>query len=100
MKKITIDHKEYTMPKMSIDTYSEYLELSEMMDGRDRYTKQDLDAMSEFICKAYGDQFTVEALRDAEMGLDATGLIMEFQMIDMNIADELTKRMENISKNF
>ena len=56
--------------------------------------------MSLFICKAYGNQFTIEELKNPETGLDAAGLILEFQFIDMGIADELTKRMENIEKNF
>lgn len=89
-----------TMPKMSIDTYTEYLELAEVVDAKQRYSKQDIEAMGLFICKAYGDQFTVEELKNPETGLDAAGLILEFQFIDMGIADELTKRMENIEKNF
>lgn len=93
-------NKEFTMPKMSIDTYTEYLELAEVIDAKQRYSKQDIEAMGLFICKAYGDQFTVEELKNPETGLDAAGLILEFQFIDMGIADELTKRMENIEKNF
>ena len=31
-RKIIVNNKEFTMPKMSIDTYTEYLELAE---GRD-----------------------------------------------------------------
>ena len=50
--------------------------------------------------QAYGDQFTVEELKNPETGLDAAGLILEFQFIDMGIADDLTKRMEKIEKNF
>ena len=88
------------MPKMSIDTYTEYLELAEVIDAKKRYSKQDIEAMSLFICKAYGNQFTVEELKNPETGLDAAGLVLEFQFIDMGIADELTKRMENIEKNF
>ena len=75
-RKIIVNNKEFTMPKMSIDTYTEYLELAEVIDAKQRYSKQDIEAMGLFICKAYGDQFTV------------------------GIADELTKRMENIEKNF
>ena len=99
-RKIIISNKEFTMPKMSIDTYTEYLELTEVIDAKQRYSKQDIEAMSLFICKAYGNQFTVEELKNPETGLDAAGLILEFQFIDMGIADELTKRMENIEKNF
>lgn len=71
-----------------------------IVDAKQRYSKQDIEAMGLFICKAYGDQFTVEELKNPETGLDAAGLILEFQFIDMGIADDLTKRMEKIEKNF
>lgn len=99
-RKIIISNKEFTMPKMSIDTYTEYLDIAEQIDTRPRYTKQDIEIMAMFVCKAYGDQFTVEELKNPETGLDAAGLILEFQFIDMGIADDLTKRMEKIEKNF
>ena len=99
-RKIIISNKECTMPKMSIDTYTEYLDITEQIDTHPRYTKQDIEIMAMFVCKAYGAQFTVEELKNPETGLDAAGLILEFQFIDMGIADELTKRMENIEKNF
>lgn len=99
-RQIIINNKEFTMPKMSIDTYTEYLELAETIDAKKRYSKQDIEAMELFICKAYGDQFTIEELKDPETGIDAAGLILEFQFIDMAVADELTKRMEKIEKNF
>ena len=99
-RKVIVNKKEYTMPKMSIDTYMDYLELSEQIDTKKRYTKQDIEAMVLFVCKAYGDQFTAEELKDVESGLDAAGIIMEFQFIDVGIGEELTKRMEKIEKNF
>ena len=88
------------MPKMSIDTYMDYLELSEQIDAKKRYTKQDIEAMVLFVCKAYGDQFTAEELKDVENGLDAAGIIMEFQFIDVGVGEELARRMEKIQKNF
>lgn len=99
-RKVIINKKEYTMPKMSIDTYMEYLDLSEQIDAKKRYTKQDIEAMVLFVCKAYGNQFTAEELKDVENGLDAAGIIMEFQFIDVGIGEELTKRIEKIEKNF
>lgn len=99
-RKVIINKKEYTMPKMSIDTYMEYLDLSEQIDVKKRYTKQDIEAMVMFVCKAYGDQFTAEELKDKENGLDAAGIIMEFQFIDVGIGEELARRMEKIQKNF
>ncbi len=98
--KIIVNHKEYTMPKMDVDTYMDYLELSEQIDGKPRYTKTDIEAMLLFIVKAYGDQFTVEELKDKETGVDAAGIVLEFQFIDMRVADEMTKRMEKMEKNF
>ena len=99
-RKVIVNKKEYTMPKMSIDTYMDYLELSEQIDTKKRYTKQDIEAMVLFVCKAYGDQFTAEELKDVESGLDAAGIIMEFQLIDVSVGEELARRMEKIQKNF
>ena len=99
-RKIIVNNKEFTMPKMSIDTYMEYLGLAEQVDGKQRYTRQDIEAMTLFVCKAYGDQFTVDELKNPETGIDAAGIIMEFQFIDMGVAEELTKRMEKVQKNF
>ena len=99
-RKIIISNKEFTMPKMSIDTYTEYLDITEQIDTHPRYRKQGIEIMAMFVCKAYGDQFTVEELKNPETGLDAAGLILEFQFIDTGIGEELTKRMEKIEKNF
>lgn len=99
-RKIIINKKEFTMPKMSIDTYMEYLELAEAVDRKPRYTKQDIEAMVMFVRKAYGDQFTEEELKDPKSGLDAAGIIMEFQFIDVGVAEELTAKMKKIEKNF
>lgn len=105
-RKIIVNHKEFKMGKMSADTYMEYLELAEKIDtasgerASKRYSREEIEAMMLFVCKAYGDQFTVEELKDAENGLDAAGIILEFNMIDMGIADEMNTRMENMMKNF
>lgn len=99
-RKIIINNKEYTMEKMSIDTYMEYLDLSEEIETHKRYTRQDMEAMVLFVCKAYGDQFTADDLKNPETGLDAAGIILEFQFIDVGIGEELTRRMEKIEKNF
>lgn len=99
-RKIIISNKEYTMPKVSIDDYMEYLDLVEKTDSHKRYTKEDIEAMVMFVCKAYGNQFSEEELKDKEKGLDAAGIIIEFQFIDAWIAEELEKRLGKIEKNF
>lgn len=100
MRKVTLGNKEYTMPRIDVDTYMEYLDLSEKIDGKQRYSKTDIEAMMLFIVKAYGQQFTVEELKDKESGLDAAGIVLEFQFIDLSVAEEMKKRMEKIEKNF
>lgn len=105
-RKIIVNHKEFKMEKMSADTYMEYLELSEKIEtasgerASKRYSREEIEAMMLFICKVYGDQFTVEELKDKESGLDAAGIILEFNMIDMGIADEMSTRMKKMMKNF
>lgn len=99
-RKIIVNHKEYTMPRMDVDTYMEYLELSEKIDGKPRYTRTDIEAMVLFIAKAYGGQFTAEELKDKDTGVDAAGIVLEFQLIDMGIAEEMENRMKEMEKNF
>lgn len=98
--KIIVNQKEYTMPRMDVDTYMEYLELSEKIDGKSRYTRTDIEAMLLFIVKAYGNQFTFEELKNKDTGIDAAGIVLEFQFIDMGVAQEMEKRIEKMEKNF
>lgn len=98
-RKVIVNNKEYKMEKMSADTYMDYLELAEQLDEHKRYTREDVEAMCLFICKAYGNQFTVEELKDVDNGLDAAGIILEFQFIDVALGEELEKRMDKIAKN-
>lgn len=106
MRKIIVNHTEYKMGKMSADTYMDYLELSDKIDeatgsrASKRYAREDIEAMVLFICKAYGDQFTPEELKDAENGLDAAGIILEFMMMDAGISEEINRRVEKIEQNF
>ena len=74
--------------------------LSEKIDGKPRYTRTDIEAMVLFIAKAYGGQFTAEELKDKDTGVDAAGIVLEFQLIDMGIAEEMEKRMKEMEKNF
>ena len=99
-RKITVSHKEYEMQKIDVDTYIEYLEISEKIDGKQRYSKADIEAMLLFIAKVYGNQFTVEELKDRETGVDAAGIILEFQFIEMSVAEEMERKMKKIQENF
>lgn len=99
-REIIVGNKKYTMQKMSVDMYMEYMDVVEQVEKKDRYTRQDIELMMLFICKAYGNQFTVEELKDGETGLDIPGIILEFQFIEMDVAKELEKRMGKILENF
>ena len=41
-RKIIVNNKEFTMPKMSIDTYTEYLELAEIVEASTGKRSEDL----------------------------------------------------------
>lgn len=101
-RQIIISNKKYTMEKMSVDTYMDYLELKgQIFENEDmNFTKENIEVMLLFICKAYGNQFTVEELKDKNTGLDIAGVITEFMSIEIGVADELGNRMEKIQKSF
>jgi len=100
--RITIDHKEYTMPKISADDYMDYLDASETINGSTNagYKREHIQLMCEWIVRLYDNQFTIEELKDRKKGLSADEIITEFMMVDMDIAGKIQKKMEDIQKNF
>ena len=100
--RITIDHKEYTMPKVGADDYMDYLDASETINGSTNagYKREHIQLRCEWIVRLYDNQFTIEELKDKKKGLSADEIITEFMMVDMDIAGRIQKRMEDIQKNF
>ena len=100
--RITIDHKEYTMPKVGADDYMDYLDASETINGSTNagYKREHIQLMCEWIVRLYDNQFTIEELKDKKKGLSADEIIPEFMMVDMDIAGKIQKKMEDIQKNF
>lgn len=100
--KTIINKKEYTMPKIGADDYMDYLDASETINGTmgTGYKREHIQLMCEWIVRLYGDQFTVEELKNVETGLSADEIITEFMMIDIDIAEKIQKRMEKIQQNF
>ena len=100
--RITIDHKEYTMPKISADDYMDYLDASETINGSTNagYKREHIQLMCEWIVRLYDNQFTIEELKYRKKGLSADEIITEFMMVDMDIAGKIQKKMEDIQKNF
>lgn len=99
---IIIDGKKYTMPKISADDYMDYLDASEKIDETMTagYKREHIQLMCEWIVRIYGNQFTVEEVKDVEIGLPADEIITEFMMVDMDIAEKIQKKMEKIKENF
>lgn len=101
MRKIIVAGHEYTMPKMPAETYMEFLDvqdtLEEHMDAKGRYVRSDITAMTDFICKAYGNHFAPAQLLESA---DITSIIMEFNTIDLALGDEIQKRTEKLTANF
>lgn len=100
--KIVINHKEYTMPKIGADDYMDYLDASEAINGGTTagYKREHIQLMCEWIVRLYGNQFTIEDLKNVEIGLSADEIITEFMMVDMDIAEKIQKKMEKIQENF
>ena len=100
--RITIDHKEYTMPKVGADDYMDYLDASETINGSTNagYKREHIQLMCEWIVRLYDNQFTIEELKDKKKGLSADEIITEFMMVDMDIAGKIQMKMEDIHKNF
>lgn len=103
-KTIIINHKEYVMPKASVDAYMHYLEVrDEIMNTEKKnglYTFQQFKNMMECICEMYGNQFTVDELKDSETGLDVAGIVMEFAAIEVGIGENVNEKAEKFQKNF
>lgn len=99
---IVINKKEYMMPKISVDDYMDYLDASETINGNTGagYKREHIQLMCEWIVKLYGNQFTIEELKDIETGLSADEIITEFMMVDMDIAGRIQEKMDKIQKNF
>lgn len=103
-KRIIIGNKEYAMPKMDVDSYMHYLEVRDsIMETENKsglYTRKQFGDMMECICEMYGNQFTVEELKDRDTGLSVGGIVMEFASIDVAIADEVDAKVTKMKGNF
>lgn len=99
---IVINQKKYTMPKIGADDYMDYLDASETINGTQQsgYKREHIQLMCEWIVRLYGDQFTIEELKNPEIGLSADEIITEFMMVDIDVAEKIQKKMEKIQENF
>lgn len=103
-KMLIINGKEYEMPKMDVDVYMEYLEIRDDIMGTEKknglYTAEQFRKILDCLCMVYGNQFTVEELKDKDNGLGVSSIIMEFAMIEETIFDEVSGKVEKLQKNF
>ena len=103
-RKLIINGKEYEMPKMDVDNYMEYLEVRDDIMGTEKksglYTAEQFRKMLDCICMVYGNQFTVDELKDKETGLGVAAIIMEFALIEESLGDEVNGKVEKLQKNF
>lgn len=101
---IILNHKKYEMPKMDVDTYMEYLEVRDDIMGTEKksglYTAEQFRKMMDSICMVYGNQFTVDELKDKETGLTVAAIIMEFASIETSLGDEVNTKIEKLQENF
>lgn len=104
-RKLIINRKEYTTPKkIDVDTYMHYLEVRDSVMDKENshglYTRKQFAEMMDCIVEVYGNQFTVDELKDSETGLSVGGIITEFVMIEAAIGEEVNEKVEKIQENF
>lgn len=103
-REIILRGKKYTMPKLDVDTYMDFLEVrGDIMNTENKnglYTRAQFVKMMETIVKVYGDQFTVEDLKDKEGGLSVGGIVTEFSAIELGIMGEVDAQVKKIEENF
>lgn len=104
-RKIIINRKEYTTPqKIDVDAYLHYLEVRDSVldteHTRGLYTRKQFGEMMDCIVEMYGNQFTVDELKDAETGLSVGSIITEFVMLEAAIGEEVDKKVTKIRENF
>lgn len=97
MKKIIINNKEFTAPKVTTKAYKDYLDLCEQIDTRSRYTRADMDAMAAYICAFYGGEFTQEELEEC-FGPDE--IIAEFAAVDMEVSAGVARKLDAVTSSF
>lgn len=101
-RKITINKKVYRMPEMSVDTYMDYLEVrDEIMDTEKQsglYTRAQFEKLLECICELYGNQFTVDELKNS--GLTVPQIITEFALVEAGMQEGVEKQVDKIQSNF
>ena len=61
-------------------------------------TKKLMESYTE--CNAYGNQFTMDELKNRDTGLCASDIIMEFMLIDLNVGQEVSAKVDKLQKNF
>lgn len=101
---IVIGGKEYKMPKLDIDAYLDYLALRDEITATENknglYTRQQFVDMMDCIVELYGNQFTVEQLKDKETGLTVGEIVMQFASVDLSIGDEVNTKVKTLQENF
>lgn len=103
-KEIIVKDKKYTMPKMSISAYMDYIEVRDSVMATESsnglYTKKQFLQMMESICGIYGNQFTVDDLLSEDSGLSVADVIMEFASIEIAVGEEVERKTDKLTANF
>lgn len=95
---ITVGDTEYTINHMGVKTYRAFRAVADKVDIESDLDSQSLDAVLEAVTTAFNGQFTKQDLIDNDV--DVVDLYAAFIMIDVNLAQNVGKRMESIAANF
>lgn len=99
--KIIIKNEEFKSKKLVGKLYELYLEISEKIDKYQKdngvgWEKTSLKYAREFLVEYFDNKFTEEDLNEE---VEVSTIITYFLLIDKQIQDEVTAKLEKIAKN-
>lgn len=97
--KITINDITYESTKLTCGVIEGYFDVIDLVEesekSKGRMSKTDRLLIKEFLCNAFGNQFTTE---DIDNHLEFSDLIVYFRAIGEEVSEKTKKKFEKLAK--
>lgn len=97
--KIKINGKTYESVRLMCGAMEDYFDIVDQIEERaeqnKNITKEHRLLIKEFICTAFGNEFTTE---DIDKNLDYADLMIYFRMIGEEVSEKAHKKFEKLAK--
>lgn len=95
--KITVKNREFDSGKLVRSKYTKYLKAKEELTDKENYTDEDLDKMVSTLVLLYDNQFTED---DINEDFEISDIIINFMSVEVEIAQKVDKKVDQLSKLF